>query len=104
MDLTENVILAKSILDECQMKKIPVFLQGWKTVQYRFLFLASAWLILISLKIGAQEMTNSSMKTFMIYKFAQHIDWDNEAEIDSGPDTSGKYEQPGSWLRSGLIC
>lgn len=31
----------------------------------------------------AQEITNSSMKTFMIYKFAQHIEWSNEAEIDT---------------------
>ena len=49
----------------------------------RFLFLGLSWLILLSWNLGAQEMTNSSMKTFMIYKFAQHIEWDNEAEIDT---------------------
>ena len=49
----------------------------------RFLLLGLSWLILLHWNLGAQEMTNSSMKTFMIYKFAQQIEWDNEAEIDT---------------------
>ena len=54
--------------------------------------------ILINWNLGAQEMTNSSMKTFMIYKFAQHIEWENEAEIDTfkfgvfGADNSFRSE------------
>jgi signal transduction histidine kinase len=39
--------------------------------------------IMINLNLSAQEITNSSMKTFMIYKFAQQIEWENEAEIDT---------------------
>jgi signal transduction histidine kinase len=49
----------------------------------QFLLLGLSGLILLSGNLGAQEMTNSSMKTFMIYKFAQHIEWDNEEEIDT---------------------
>ncbi len=48
-----------------------------------FILLGLSWLILLSGNLDAQEMTNSSMKTFMIYKFAQHIEWDNESEIDT---------------------
>ncbi len=40
-------------------------------------------LILLFGNVNAQQMTNSSMKTFMIYKFAQFIEWDNETEIDT---------------------
>ena len=40
-------------------------------------------LILTGGNLRAQEITNSSMKTFMIYKFAQHIEWKNEAAIDT---------------------
>jgi len=48
-----------------------------------FLLLGLSWLILFFGKADAQRMTNSSMKAFMIYKFAQHIEWENEAEIDT---------------------
>jgi signal transduction histidine kinase len=40
-------------------------------------------MILLGGNLSAQEMTNTSMKSFMIYKFAQHIEWENEAEIDT---------------------
>jgi len=49
----------------------------------RFLLLGFSLLIFLFRNVDAQQMTNSSMKTFMIYKFAQHIEWDNEAEIDT---------------------
>ena len=49
----------------------------------RFLLLGLSLLILLSGNLGAQTLTNSSTKTFMIYKFAQYIEWDNEAEIDT---------------------
>jgi signal transduction histidine kinase len=49
----------------------------------RFLLLGLSWLILLFGNLGAQEMTNSSMKTFMIYKFAQQIEWENEEKIDT---------------------
>lgn len=49
----------------------------------RYLLFGLSWMILLSGNLNAQEMTNTSMKTFMIYKFAQHIEWENEAEIDT---------------------
>lgn len=49
----------------------------------RFKLLALSWVMLLSWNLGAQEITNSSMKTFMLYKFAQHIEWENEAVIDT---------------------
>ncbi len=49
----------------------------------RYLLFGLSWMILLSGNLSAQEMTNTSMKTFMIYKFAQHIEWENEAEIDT---------------------
>jgi len=47
------------------------------------LLLGLIFIVLINWDLPAQELTNSSMKTFMIYKFAQYIEWDNEAEIDT---------------------
>jgi signal transduction histidine kinase len=49
----------------------------------RFKLFALSWFMLINCNLSAQEITNSSMKTFMLYKFAQHIEWENEAAIDT---------------------
>jgi len=43
-------------------------------------------LIFICLTSGglyAQDISNSNMKTFLIYKFGQHILWENEEDIDT---------------------
>ena len=55
----------------------------------RFPLLALSLLILLFWDLGAQDLTNSSMKTFMIYKFAQHIE--ETEEITHDPLELDKY-------------
>ncbi len=50
---------------------------------YTFFMLGCTVLILSGSTLGAQELSNSTMKTGLIYKFAQHIEWEQENEIDT---------------------
>ncbi len=66
--LVKNPIMAK---------KTPII------IIMRFKLIALSWFMLVNWQLCAQEITNSSMKTFMLYKFAQHIEWKNEPAIDT---------------------
>lgn len=45
--------------------------------------LGVAVIFLIQFNLSAQELSNPSMKAFLIYKFAQHIEWPQEEDIDT---------------------